>query len=146
MARLPFLAAVAVALLVPALPAGAQSPLPIPGLPGAQPPFAEKPDCTEKGVKSAEQQLSQMEALEKTAPDTVRMICGGLDALSGFMQWKDDEPIPGMLNDLAKELLHQDVTPRMLKAMCAQAQGETSRGLRTEIGRLKDRLAACRGI
>ena len=141
----PTVLAVAVACILLSVPiAGAQ--VPLPGLPGAEPPFAEKPDCSQKGIKAVEEQLAQAEQLEKTAPDTIRMVCGGFDALSGFMQWKDDEPLPGPINDLARQFLHQNLTPRMLKAMCSQVQGDASRGLRTEIGRLKDRLAACRGI
>ena len=120
--------------------------LPFPGQPAPEPPFQEKVDCSEKGIKSMREQLDQIEAIEKTGPETIGLFCKGIETLSTFMEWKDDEPLPGVINDLAKELLHQNLTPRMVKAMCRQAQGDAGRNFRTEAGKLKDRLDGCKGI
>ena len=120
--------------------------LPFPGQPALEPPFQEKVDCSEKGIKSMREQLDQIEAIEKTGPETIGLFCKGIETLSTFMEWKDDEPLPGVINDLAKELLHQNLTPRMVKAMCRQAQGDAGRNFRTEAGKLKDRLDGCKGI
>ena len=120
--------------------------LPLPGQPAPEPPFREKVDCSEPGVKNMQTKLDQLEAIAKTGPETIGLFCKGLDTLSSFMEWKDDEPLPGVINDLAKELLHQNLTPRMVKAMCRQAQGEAGRNFRTEIGKLKDQLDTCKGI
>lgn len=120
----------------------------LPGIPGlpAPNPVEAKPDCTANGVKAMEEQLGQLETLERTAPETIGMLCSGVEAFSRWMDWKDDEPLPGAINDLAKQLLHQNLTPRMIKAMCRQAQGEAGRNMRTEIGQLKDRIQSCKGI
>lgn len=129
-------------------PLAAQN-LPLPGQPSppAPPaPFESKADCSEKGVKAMEEQLEQLEAIERTAPETIQLVCDGVKTFSDWMGWKDDEPLPGIVNDLAKKFLHQNLTPRMLKAMCQQAQGEAMRNFRTEIGQLKDKLASCKGI
>ena len=120
--------------------------LPLPGQPAPEPPFREKVDCSELSVKVMQTQLEQLEAIEKTGPETIGLFCKGIETLSNFMEWKDDEPLPGAINDLAKELLHQNLTPRMIKAMCRQAQGEAGRNFRTEIGKLKDKLDGCKGI
>ena len=123
--------------------------IPLPGQPAppSQPaPFEAKPDCTEKGVKDMERQLGELEAIEQAAPETIALVCDGVKAFSDWMGWKDDEPLPGIINDLAKKFLHQDVTPRMVKAMCQQAQGEVMRNFRTEIGQLKDKLVICKGV
>lgn len=123
--------------------------LPLPGQPAPpapSAPFETKPDCTEGGVKAMEQQLGQLEAIEKSAPETIELVCDGVRLFSDWMGWKDDEPLPAIINDLAKKFLHQNLTPRMLKAMCQQAQGEAMRNFRTEIGQIKDKLAACKGI
>ena len=120
--------------------------LPLPGQPAPEPPFREKVDCSELSVKVMQTQLEQLEAIEKTGPETIGLFCKGIETLSNFMEWKDDEPLPGAINDLAKELLHQNLTPRMIKAMCRQAQGEAGRNFRTEMGQLKDRLQSCKGI
>lgn len=120
--------------------------LPLPNTPLPLPPFQEKPDCSEKGQKAMTDQLEQLEAIEATAPETIALVCKSIEAFSGWMGWEDNEPVPGVLNDIAKQLLHQNLTPRMMKAMCRQAQGEAQRNFRTEIGQLKDRLAVCKGI
>ncbi|MFM9939994.1 MAG: hypothetical protein ACKVP7_10920 [Hyphomicrobiaceae bacterium] len=138
----------AIALAGLSLAAAAQN-LPLPGQPAPPSPpapFEAKADCTDKGVKQMEQQLGQLEAIEKTAPETIELVCDGVRLFSDWMGWKDDEPLPSVINDLAKKFLHQNVTPRMLKAMCRQAQGEAMRNFRTEIGQLKDKLASCKGI
>ena len=142
--------AVAVALVLAgsSRAASAQN-LPLPGQPAppAPPaPFESKADCSEKGVKEMEDQLSQLEGIEKTAPETIQLVCDGVKMFSDWMGWKDDEPLPPMINDLAKQLLHQNLTPRMLKAMCHQVQGEAMRNFRTEIGKIKDKIAGCKGI
>ena len=118
----------------------------LPGQPAPQPPFQEKSDCSQASVKAMQEQLEQLESIEKTGPETIGLFCKGIETLSSFMEWKDDEPLPGVINDLAKDLLHQNLTPRMVKAMCRQAQGEAGRNVRTEIGQMKDRLATCKGI
>ena len=119
---------------------------PLPGLPAPPSPIEVKPDCSEKGVKGIEEQLEQLEALEKQAPETIGLFCTGIEAFTRWMDWKDDEPLPPAINDLAKDLLKQNLTPRMVKAMCRQAQGEAGRNFRTEIGQLKDKLQSCRGV
>ncbi len=121
----------------------------LPGLPGfPQPPnpIETKSDCSETGVKAMQDQLGQLEAIEKTAPETIGLFCTGLEAMSRWMDWKDDEPLPPAINDFAKDILKQNLTPRMIKAMCRMAQGEAGRNFRSEIGQLKDRLQTCRGI
>ena len=118
----------------------------LPDQPAPLPPFQEKTDCSEQSIRSMQQQLDQLDGLEKTGPETIGLFCKGIETLSSFMEWKDDEPLPGVINDLAKDLLHQNLTPRMVKAMCRHAQGEAGRNFRTEIGQLKDRLATCKGI
>ncbi len=120
--------------------------LPLPGQPAPLPPFQEKADCSEKGQKAMREQLEQLESIEKTGPQTIGLFCKGIETLQGFMDWKDDEPLPGAINDLAKELLHQNLTPRMVKAMCRQAQGEAGRNFRTEMGKLRDQMDGCKGI
>ncbi len=140
--------AAAVVLAGLSLSAGAQN-LPLPGQPAppAPPaPFETKADCSEAGVKAMEQQLGQLEAIEKTAPETIELVCDGVRLFSDWMGWKDDEPLPSAVNELAKKFLHQNLTPRMLKAMCQQVQGEARRNFRTEIGQIKDKLAGCKGI
>jgi len=118
----------------------------LPGTPAPPTPVETKADCSEQGVKVMQEQLNQLETIEKTAPETIGLLCAGVEAFSRWMEWKDDEPLPGAINDLAKELLHQDLTPRMIKALCRQAQGDAGRNFRTEIGLLKDRIQSCRGI
>ena len=148
MVRAYQVAGLAVALMLGAATAEAQN-LPLPGMPAppTQPaPFEAKADCTETGVKQMTEQLGQLEAIEKTAPETIAMVCDGVKTFSDWMGWKDDEPLPAIINDFAKQLLHQNVTPRMLKAMCQQVQGEAMRNFRTEIGQIKERLASCKGI
>lgn len=120
--------------------------LPLPDVPPPPAPFQEKTDCSAKGIKALEEQVAQIEDLEKTAPETIGLFCSGIEMLSQFMEWKDDEPLPAAINDLAKQLLHQNLTPRMVKAMCRQAQGEAGRNFRTEIGQLKDRIQGCKGV
>ena len=120
--------------------------LPLPNQPAPTPPFQEKVDCSEKGQQALRGQLEQLESIEKSGPQTIGLFCKGIETLQSFMDWKDDEPLPGAINDLAKELLHQNLTPRMVKAMCRQAQGEAARNFRTEIGQIKDRIASCKGI
>ena len=127
-------------------PAAMAQGLPLPGQPAPEPPFQEKVDCSELGIKALRDQRDQIEALEKSAPETIGLFCKGMETLSTFMEWKDDEPLPGAINDLAKELLHQNLTPRMVKAMCRQAQGDAGRNFRTELGKLKDKLDSCKGI
>ncbi len=123
-------------------------PLPGPSLPGQPPqsPLPEKADCSEAGVKAMQLQLEQLESIEKSGPETIGLFCKGIETLSSFMEWKDDEPLPGVINDLAKDLLHQDLTPRMVKSICRHAQGEAARNFRTEMGKLKDQMAGCKGI
>jgi hypothetical protein len=118
----------------------------LPGLPSPPAPVEMKPDCSEAGVKDKQRQLEQLETLERTAPETIGLVCAGVEAFSRWMEWKDDEPLPDAINSLAKELLHQNLTPRMIKAMCRQAQGDAGRNMRTEIGQLKAQLQACKGI
>jgi hypothetical protein len=139
------LAGAALALAVSCSAVAAQS-LPLPAPPAPSQPHESKPDCSAKGVKSMEDQLAQLENLEKVAPDTIAMVCQGIDLATGLMGWKDDEPIDGPLADLVRKHLSQPLTPRMIKAMCRQAQGEAGRNLKTEIGQLKDRLLSCRGV
>ncbi len=118
-----------------------------PGPPQGPPaPFEAKADCSEKSVKDMQGKLDQLDAIEKTAPETIEMVCDGVKMFSDWMGWKDDEPLPPVINDIAKKFIHQNLTPRMLKAMCQQAQGEAMRNFRTEIGQIKDKLAACKGI
>lgn len=120
----------------------------LPGLPvpPAPMPVERKADCSEKGVKEMEQQLEQLQKLEETTPETIGLFCSGLEMFSKLMDWKDDEPLPPAINDLAKEVLKQNITPRMVKAMCRQAEGETGRNMRTEIGALKARMQGCKGV
>lgn len=120
----------------------------LPGLPmqPAPVPVERKTDCSEKSVKELEQQLEQLQKLEETTPETIGLFCSGLEMFSKLMDWKDDEPLPPAINDLAKEVLKQNITPRMVKAMCRQAEGETGRNTRTEIGALKARLQGCKGV
>ena len=135
----------ATALIVLGTTVSAQQ-LPLPNQPAPTQPFQEKTDCTEKGQTAMREQLGQLEAIEQTAPETIELVCKSIESFSGWMGWEDNEPVPGIINDLAKKLLHQNLTPRMMKAMCRQAQGEAQRNFRTEIGQIKDRLAACKGI
>lgn len=120
--------------------------LPLPGQPAPTPPFQEKADCSEKGQKSMREQIEQLEVIDKTGPEAIGLFCKGIETLQSFMEWKDDEPLPGAINDLAKQLLNQNLTPRMVNAMCRQAQGEAGRNFRTEMGKLKDQLDSCKGI
>ena len=92
------------------------------------------------------EQIEQLEAIDKTGPEAIGLFCKGIETLQSFMEWKDDEPLPGAINDLAKQLLNQNLTPRMVNAMCRQAQGEAGRNVRTEMGKLKDQLDSCKGI
>ncbi len=120
--------------------------LPLPGQPAPMLPFQEKADCSENGQKAMREQIGQLESIDKTGPEAIGLFCKGIEMFQSFMEWKDDEPLPGAVNDLAKELLHQNLTPRMVKAMCRQAQGEAGRNFRTEMGKLKDQLDSCKGI
>ncbi len=120
--------------------------LPFPGQPQPQSPVPEKTDCSAAGVNAMQQQLEQLESIEKSGPETIGLFCKGIETLSSFMEWKEDEPLPGVINDLAKDLLHQNLTPRMVKSLCRHAQGEASRNFRTDIGKLKDQMAGCKGI
>ncbi len=144
--RKTWLCATAVVGLASLLTAASAQTLPLPGQTAPPAPFEAKPDCSEKGVQAMQEQLGQLEAIEQSAPETIALVCDGVRLFSDWMGWKDDEPLPGMINDLAKKLLHQNLTPRMLKAMCQQAQGEAMRNFRTEIGQIKDKLASCKGI
>ncbi len=118
-----------------------------PGIPAPPAPVPiEKPDCSEKGVKAMEQQLEQLEMLEQATPETIGLFCAGIEMLSKAMDWKDDEPLPPAINDLAKQILKLNLTPRMVKSMCRQAEGEAGRNLRTDIGQLKARLQLCKGV
>ena len=121
-------------------------PFPLPDPPAPQSPLPDKADCSKAGLKDMQQQLAQLESIEKSGPETIGLFCKGIEVLSSFMEWKDDEPLPGAINDLAKDLLHQDLTPRMVKSICRHAQGEAARNFRTEMGRLKDQIASCKGI
>lgn len=144
----PLARATTAAALVLALAAGgaAAQRLPLPETPAPAQPHEQKPDCSTTGVKAMEEQLASLESLAKTAPETIALVCQGIDMASGFMGWKDDEPISGPVGELAQKLLQQRLTPRMIKAMCRQAEGEAGRNLKTEIGQLKERLLACKGV
>ena len=136
-----------VPLMVGAVAQGLPLPGPsLPGQPAPQSPVPDKADCSAAGVKIMQQQLEQLESIEKSGPETIGLFCKGIETLSSFMEWKDDEPLPGVINDLARDLLHQDLTPRMVKSLCRHAQGEASRNFRTDMGRLKDQMASCKGI
>lgn len=137
MALLAASATLALAQTAPNLPGMRAPPVPVP---------IEKPDCSEKGVKAMEQQLEQLETLEQATPETIGLFCAGIEMLSKAMDWKDDEPLPPAINDLAKQILKQNLTPRMVKSMCRQAEGEAGRNLRTDIGQLKARLQLCKGV
>lgn len=139
-------AATAALIGVSIVAAGAQGLPPLPGQPAPPTPFEAKPDCSEKGVKAMEEQLSQLEAIEKAAPETIALVCDGVKSFSDWMGWKDDEPLPGIVNEIARKFLHRDLTPRLMKSMCVQAQGEAMRNFRTEIGQIKDKLTTCKGI
>ena len=146
MAKLCAGIATCVFMVVSTAALGQGSPLPFPGQPTPQSPIPEKPNCTESGQKIMQEQLSQLESIEKSGPETIGLFCKGIETLSSFMEWKDDEPLPGVINDLAKDLLHQNLTPRMVKSICRHAQGEAARNFRTEMGKLKDQIASCKGI
>lgn len=136
----------AVLVIAGAVAAPAQTP-PAPRAPPApEQPHEARPDCSTKGVKAMEDQIALLEGLEKTAPETIALVCRGVDLVTGFMALPEDEPVTGALGDIARQLLGRSLTPRMVKAMCRQAEGETARNLRTEIGQLKDRVVACRGV
>ena len=141
------LAAVGAALLAASVTTAASAQgLPLPQVPAPAQPHEQKPDCSAKGVKAMEEQLASLESLDKAAPETIAMVCQGFDVMAGLMGWKDDEPIQGPLDELARKLLNRSLTPRMVRAMCRQAEGEAGRNIRTEIGALKARLDGCRGV
>ena len=136
----------AIAALAFTVGAASAQMLPLPGQPAPPNPVETKTDCSASGVKAMQEQLDQLETLERTAPETIGLVCKGIESFSAWMDLKDDEPVPGPLNELVKPLIHQNLTPRMIKAMCRMAQGETGRNFRTEIGQLKDRITGCKGI
>lgn len=118
----------------------------LPGMPAPPNPVEVKVNCSAKNVKEMERQLEQLETLQSKTPETIGLFCAGIELVAKVMDWKDDEPLPPAINDLAKDILKQDITPRMVKAMCRRAEGEVGRNIRTEIGQLKDKLQTCKGV